>query len=142
MSVTQSIYRSRWGYHPCDWNACIRIKRLRFLWFLTVRRLAAWRRWSNKLPHNRVVWRRIRGEDGRPIGWEKVEALAEPRVPEFMVDEARGRRAIAHAWIDACYRQAKQPAVEPVEVWPAERLKEIEELLSRLEAWYEGQTDV
>ena len=29
MSVTQGVYRSRWGYHPCDWNRWIRIKRLR-----------------------------------------------------------------------------------------------------------------
>jgi hypothetical protein len=142
MSVTQGIFRSRWGYHPCDWNAWIRIKRLRFLWFLTVRRLAAWRRWNNKLPHNRVIWRRIRGDDSRPVAWEKIGALAEPRVAEFMVREEWGRRQMAHSWIEESYRQAKRPAIEPAAPWPAARLKEIDELLDRLEAWYSGEAGV
>ena len=140
MSVTQGdvavIHRSRWGYHPCDQPTWLKIKRLRFLWFLTLRRMAAWRRWNNKLPQNRVIWRRIRREDGRPIGWEQVGAWPEPAVPEFMVREERGQRVLAHDWIEACYRQARRATTEPQEAWPAARLAEIGELLQRLEAWF------
>ena len=141
MSVTQgdaaAVHRSRWGYHPCDRATWLKIKRLRFLWFLTLRRLAAWRRWNNKLPQNRVIWRRIRREDGMPIGWEKIGLRPEPALPEFMVRDAWGQRVLAHDWIETCYRQAKRPTAEPQAAWPAARLVEIAELLGRLEGWFE-----
>jgi len=136
MSVTQGIHRSRWGYHPCDLATWLRIKRLRFLWFRTVRRLAAWRRWNNKLPHNRIIWRRLRRDDGNPVGWEHAGPWTEPAVPDFMVCDQCGQRVLAHEWIEPCYRQAKWPTSDPQEPWPAERLSEIDELLDRLEAWY------
>jgi hypothetical protein len=115
----------------------VKVRRLRFLWFLTLRRLSAWRRWNNKLPQNRVIWRRIRRSDGRPVGWEKVGVRPEPAVAEFMVREEWGRRVLAHDWIEACYRQAKRPTAEPQEAWPAARLEEIDALLGRLEGWFE-----
>jgi hypothetical protein len=134
--VQVMAHRSRWGFHPCDLATWRRLRRLRLLWFGSLRRLAAWQRWNHKLPHNRVIRRRVRGADGRPIGWEVMGPCREPAVPEFAVREQWGRRVIDHDWVEACYRQAKRPAPEPVEVWPAARVREIEELLRRFEDWY------
>jgi hypothetical protein len=132
-------HRSRWGYHPCDYATYRLIKRLHWLWFRTLRRLAAWQRWNAKLPHNRVIWRRLRAA-GKPVGWEQVGPWPEPALPAFMVEDRWGKRVIAHAWIDSFYRAAHRPAPEPVESWPLAKIQEIQDLLRQLETWCESRT--
>jgi hypothetical protein len=48
-------YRSRWGYHPCNYETFLKLKRLHKAYFEGLRMLAIWRRWRAKRPHNRRV---------------------------------------------------------------------------------------
>ncbi len=132
---SEAPFKGRWGYYPCGYETWRTIKRLRFLWFLTLRRFAAWRRWNNKQPQNRVVRRRGR-VDGRRVGWETLGPRPEPALPPFMIEEQWGTRRVAHAWIDELYREARHPAPEPRPAWEPQKVAEIEELARRLEGWY------
>src|SRR5262245_48872703 len=80
-------YRSRWGWHPCDYATFLQLKRLFKAFHEGRRRLAAWKRWACKLPHNRV-----------PL---------EPRVAEIhrVLCESGGRKATFD--IVAAYQNAR-----------------------------------
>jgi hypothetical protein len=46
------------------------------------RRLAAWRRWAAKLPHNRVVRPPIRDDEGHRVGYGEPVLVHEPPLPD------------------------------------------------------------
>src|SRR5262245_15407440 len=72
-------YRSRWGYHPCDYETFLLLKLLNARWLAAQRRHAQWQRWFRKKPANRVVRRWPRDAQGRKIGSEIVGPQPEPR---------------------------------------------------------------
>lgn len=54
-------FKSRWGFHPCDVEDFQKIKTIhKFFWIAKCSK-AAWERWNNKLPHNRVIRERVKG---------------------------------------------------------------------------------
>ena len=46
-------YRSRWGYHPCNYETYDKLRRVHKAYYEGLRVLSRWRRWRAKLPHNR-----------------------------------------------------------------------------------------
>jgi hypothetical protein len=74
-------FRSRWGWHPCDYETYLLLKKLHGLYQQALRRYAAWQRWQRKRPHNRVLRRRIRDARGRTIGKEVIGPWPEPPLP-------------------------------------------------------------
>jgi hypothetical protein len=115
------------------------LKRLRLLWFLTVRRQAAWTRWHRKQPQNRVIWRRLRDAGGRPVGWERLGPRPEPRVPAFMIQDDWVGRLVAHGWVDSLYREARLPLPEARPVWDEQTIAGIVELARKLEEWFAAE---
>lgn len=132
----QQPIRGRWGYYPCTYETWRTLKRLRLLWFVTVRRQAAWTRWYRKQAQNRVVRRRLCDAAGRPVGWERLGPRPEPRVPAFMIQQDWRGRSVAHEWVDALYREAHRPVPEPRPVWDEQTTANILELARKLEDWY------
>src|SRR5437764_918694 len=47
------IHQSRWGYHPCNFETYLKLRRLHQAYHDGLRLLARWRRWRAKAPHNR-----------------------------------------------------------------------------------------
>lgn len=84
-------YRSRWGYHPCNFETYRKLRRLHKAYYEGLRLLARWKRWRAKKPHNR------RGP--------------EPAVPEVY-------RQICASPIVAEYHAARRPVPEPDQVKP------------------------
>src|SRR6516225_8096333 len=74
-------FRSKWGWHPCDYATFALLKRLHAAYWRALRQYAAWQRWRRKMPHNRVLRRRIRDEQGRKIGVEVIGPWPEPPLP-------------------------------------------------------------
>jgi hypothetical protein len=68
MSLVSTTFRSRWGFHPCDYATYRKLKLLNLVYHRAVRLAHAWERWQRKAPHNRVRRHRIRDEQGRTIG--------------------------------------------------------------------------
>src|SRR5215471_17740653 len=80
--------QSRWGFHPCTYESFLLLKKLHGFYWLALRQFAAWQRWARKKPHNRVLRRKIRDEQGRVVGREVVGPMPEPEVcPVFCVKD-------------------------------------------------------
>jgi hypothetical protein len=71
-------HQSRWGWHPCDYATFLLLKELNCLHERALRQFAAWRRWQRKMPHNRVIRRRIVDAHGRKVSSEIIGPMPEP----------------------------------------------------------------
>src|SRR5688572_17814404 len=77
-SVMTVTFASHWGHHPCDYPTYLVLKELHQHYLEALRQRAAWERWHRKLPHNRQLRRRLRADDGNPVGWEVLGPWPEP----------------------------------------------------------------
>ncbi len=102
------------------------LKELNKLWVAARGRAAAWRRWSRKLPHNRVRRTRVRDAAGRTVGYGPPVPVPEPpllpyfcqtvRLPSGRVDVVLTGEAV-----EAAYRLARKPqptaeAIHPLQL--------------------------
>lgn len=99
------------------------LKELNRLWMESRRRAAAWRRWSRKLPHNRVRRPRIRDAAGRPIGYGSPEPLPEPIVPtafcrKIELPSGRVELVLDGGRVESAYRIARHPSSTAEDVKP------------------------
>jgi hypothetical protein len=129
------MHQSRWGFHPCSLDE---FRALQALWRAVLvrrRRVAAWRRWNAKAPHNRVKRERIRDPNGRVVGYGEPVPVAEPPLPTIAcrkVTRPSGKVEIEFAGpsgkdlrrLQAAYRQARRPRVVAEEVEPLPVTKE------------------
>jgi hypothetical protein len=129
-------HRSRWGWHPCDYATFVLLKRLHGLYRQAVRQYAAWRRWRRKMPHNRVVRRKLVDENGNQVGTVVVGPRPEPPLPALFCTSRQvltywsedgqplpeGRLAeevmLDDLGIPEAYRAARMPAATEQEVRP------------------------
>lgn len=123
------MHQSRWGYHPCSFEE---FRALRHLWRLVLvrrQRVAAWRRWAAKMPHNRVTRERLRDAAGRVVGYGPPVPVPEPPLPETAcrkVTRPSGRVEVELAGpsgadlrrLQEAYRLARRPRASPAEVEP------------------------
>jgi hypothetical protein len=99
-------HRSRWGYHPCDYETFLKLRRVHKAYHEGLRLLARWRRWRAKMPHNR------RGP--------------EPAVPGVI-------RKVCAAPVVEAYQAARRPAEAPEMVRPLDiRVEEIDGWLAEM----------
>ena len=130
VSTSQS-FRSRFGYHPCDWATFRKLKDLHRWYWQTVRDFHRWWRWQRKLPANR------RGPEPqhcpafvllRPWRqWRKCHGMTAVReYPRRLVD--RG----VLGW----YQAARRPQNEPPRPWDELTLQEIDRLHTEAAAWF------
>ena len=128
-------HRSRWGWHPCDYATYRLLKDLNALHEQARRQFAAWQRWRRKLPHNRVLRRKVVAQ-GNQVGTEVVGPRPEPPLhPLFRMcrqvlsyHDAGGRplRKPQHVeevvflghGIPEAYRLARTPVATPQQVEP------------------------
>lgn len=78
--LTATVFRSRWGFHPCDYATYRKLKLLHSVYMQSLQLAAAWWRWKRKDPHNRVMRRRIRNTKGQVIGYEAPVLMPEPKL--------------------------------------------------------------
>lgn len=133
-----NVFRSKWGFHPCDYQTYLLLKELNRLYEKAKRAYAAWRRWARKLPHNRVMRRWLRNPEGQRIGRQALGPQPEPRLPRLfctrtqVVQSTTGNRlgvrvAFDGLGVPAAYRTARTPvacaeAVRPLP-WTAEEMR-------------------
>lgn len=130
-STTQT-FRSRFGFHPCDYPTYRKLKDLHRWYWLTVRDFHAWWRWQRKQPQNRRgqepafcpvfiedrPWRKRRKSHGQD---------AVRLYPMTLVD--RG----VLGW----YLVARMPQAEPPGAMDEVALQEIERLHAEAAAWFD-----
>ncbi len=113
--------RSRWGYHPCNRETFLKLKRLHKAFWQQVRKYVAHERWTAKRPENR------RGPEPRFCPLFAVPKVHEPCV-------GYRRRCDAHP-VRVLFQQARTPSDEPVAPLDAASLKQIDDWLTELDAW-------
>jgi hypothetical protein len=110
------------------------------------RQAAAWRRWSAKLPHNRVRRPRLRDDRGRVIAYGEPVSIPEPPLPASgcrMVTKPSGKVELILAGscgadlrrLQEAYRLARRPQPSEADV-PAlpVTLTEVRDWLAAVEA--------
>lgn len=154
MSTKHPVFQSRWGFHPCDYAMFRKLKFLHLVYLRAVRLAHAWDRWKRKDPHNRVIRRRLRNEQGQTIGYEEPVPLAEPplcpifsrKEPQKVFVDKKGVYFKEGFWdeaevtddfqITADYATARRPMPRPEEVQPLGcPVARIEELYEQARAW-------
>ncbi len=120
---TIKIHKSRFGFHPCNYQLFLKLKYLHKQYWIALRQYHRWHRWFLKEPQNKSgdepkfcsafvenrIWRKpvsIRGVDG--YKW----------FPQTVVD---------HDVIEM-FRSARIPAVAPVESFSEFQVTAIEQL--------------
>jgi hypothetical protein len=71
-----TTYKSRWGFHPCNFETYRKLRRLHKAFWEGRRLLARWQRWNARLPKNRIG-----AEPEVPAIYREV--CASPIVAEF-----------------------------------------------------------
>lgn len=149
------VYRSRWGYHPCNYATFLQWKELNQYYLRALRRFAAWKRWSRKQPQNRVIRRKRRNDQGQVIGKEVLGPRPEPALcpvftrreqvrrycsdPERQHKEERKieRVTMTRTDIPEVYRQARKPVAREDLVVPLPYAgEEISHVLAECRAWW------
>jgi hypothetical protein len=132
MTTASTLFKSRWGFHPCDYEFFLKLKRLHRWYWQTVYDYHRWHRWWRKEPQNRIgpeptfcplfiedtMWYkpvRIRGENGFKV------------YPKTVTD---------HGVVEL-YQTASTPQPEPVAPLDPETKERIELLYEKTETWFE-----
>lgn len=85
---------------------------------------ATWKRWSRKLPHNRVARPRIRNGSGQVVGYGDPVPIPEPGLPAPFCAKVVNRwtgieqAAVVDPGIEAAYRLARRPVATAADVHP------------------------
>lgn len=152
------MFRSRWGFHPCDYPTYRMLKELNQLYLRAVRLARAWERWQRKDPQNRVMRRRIRNEKGQTIGYEMPIPQPEPKICPVFSQKMFEKRHVdkkgcvfpegfmaetlvtADFSIPADYASARTPRPDEASVRPLHgSAAELEELYAQARTWLERQ---
>ena len=133
ITATAVVNRSRWGFHPCDYQTFRKLKTLHKRYWQTVKAYAEWRRWNRKEPQNRVIRKWERDEKGRKIRFEVVGPRPEPKYCPFFVN----RFGVESKGIVEAYQQARRPVKEN-EVRPLKlSVEQIDRMYDEVESWFE-----
>ena len=136
-------HRSRWGWHPCDYETYLLLKQLNARCERALRRHGEWRRWRRKQPHNRLLREPVVDGKGNRVGSRvvgpKPESVLDPlfcvrrqvrtfRGPDGKpLTEARWVEEVSFCdrGVPEAYRAARRPVpseglVPPPRLTPAE----------------------
>ena len=137
MTTVQNVSKSRFGFHACDHETFLKLKKLKKFYFKALRRNGEWNRWSRKEPQNRVEIKWYRNDKGQKTGSEIVGPKVEPKLyPVF--GQKRYIPTNDHALNDmgvlAAYDAARRPYATSDEVKAiAITVEQIDNMLSHLE---------
>jgi hypothetical protein len=149
------VHKSRWGYHPCDYETFLLLKKLNACFLRALHRYTAWKRWSRKQPHNRVIRKKMVDAQGCKVGSEVVGPMPEPCLCPFFTKrekvvshrkskggpiKAEGgaeRLHLEYSDLPEVYRAARTPVLREDLVAPLKYSpEEIRGLVQQVEAWY------
>jgi hypothetical protein len=143
-----NVFPSRWGYHPCDYETYGLLKKLSAFFHRARRRLAEWKRWNRKMPHNRLIRRTIRDAVGRKVASEIIGFRPEPPLDPLFTSRERvirhgngdqpsiERISLNYTDLPDAYRSARSPQPKPELVEPLRYTpEEIRRLVAEAEAW-------
>ncbi len=125
--TTDSVYKSRWGYHPCDYELFAKLKRLHKGYWQALYDFHRWHRWQRKDARNRIgtepAFNGLFIEDAtwwKPVRSHGIDGFKV--YPLTVVDQG----------VVALYQSARRPQPEPVAPFDDKTRRLIESLYARL----------
>ena len=77
---TIQVNKSKYGFHSCDRETFLKLKRLHKEYYIALRQKSIWDRWDRKAPQNRVIRKWTRNEKRQKIGYTIVGPSPEPEI--------------------------------------------------------------
>jgi len=137
MSTVQNVNKSRFGFHACNYDIFLKLKKLKKMYFKALYRNADWTRWSNKHPQNRVLRKWIRNDKGQRIGFNVIGPMEEPKVYPIFGGRhyvPQGEHALNDMGVLEAYNTARTPYITAEEVKPLKlTIEQINNMLAHLE---------
>jgi hypothetical protein len=141
MSIKQNVFPSRFGFHPCDQETFLKLKRLKKLFWQAVYAHTAWERWARKRPKNRFYWakkeragKKVRSDQPIPEPltcsvWTRENSYdwQNSRKPLIPLDDC----GILEAFENARMPKGKSDQVVPLNL----SIKEINKMSAESEKW-------
>ena len=109
-----STFKSRWGYHPCDYATYLLLKKLAQYERRAYAQYRTWQRWKRKAPQNRVHKEYLRNDKNQRIGTKIIGPSTEPQWASTYWLDGNGRFVRIGAVRD--YDNARTPRNTPAEV--------------------------
>ena len=131
----QSVFLSRWGFHPCDHATYLKLKRLKKIYWAAVSTYGRWRRWSRKRHENRFYWLPKERTEKRKRG---TVPIPEPKCcPVFLPDTWVSDSYLKDNGVLLAFEQARMPTKRPDDVRPLIiSVEKINKMLEAAEKWY------
>lgn len=137
MNIVNKSYESRFGFHPCDYDTFIKLKKLKKYYFQALYRHAEWQRWDRKAPQNQVIRRYKKNDKGQRIGYEIVGEKLQPKLyPVFgeLRFVGKGNHALNDMGVLSAFDSARRPCSSSELVTPLNiTIEQIDNMLSHLE---------
>ena len=132
MNPTTTVYRSRWGYHPCNHELFLKLKQLHNWYWQTLYDFHRWHRWFRRLEPNRVgpEPRYCPGFVKDSTWYKPVQLGGEPGCKVYP------RTVVDHDVVEL-YRSARLPQAEPVPAWDAETIGRLETFYDEVRRWFD-----
>ena len=114
MSKETNVFQSKWGFHPCNYDIFLKLKKIHKEYYRAVRQLANYDRWNRKDPKNRVIRKWKRNDMGQKIGCEIVGPRTEPYINPVFAETVVSRwsgtfKVIRFSNIIDDYNKARMP---------------------------------
>ena len=123
MNASPTTFKSRWGFHPCDYELFRKLKSLHKWFWQTAHDFHRWHRWWRKQPPNRI---------GREPMVCSIFLTDRPWYKPAMFHGVSGYKLYPKTLEDhgmvALYQAARIPQAEPVALFDAEMRQRIEKL--------------
>lgn len=130
MTTATTTFKSRWGFHPCDFTTFTKIKLLHKWYWRTVYDFHRWHRWWRKEPQNR------RRAEPRycPLFVENVPWYKPAQVHGVAGFKVYPKTVVDHGVVDLC-RSARTPRAEPIAPLDEETRRRIDTLYGKLTSY-------
>lgn len=164
-TMTQQVYQSKWGYHPCSRETYRKLRFLNGVYQKALSMAEAYRRWERKAPHNRILKETVRDEQGIKRGKRPIVDAAGKPVPQpepeicpvfsnkvvrkvnYDRDGSYSPNGVERTFVEtdgpyilAASRQARKPVATPEEVRPLPISEEdIDKLYAQAKDWVESR---
>lgn len=117
-------HKSRWGYHPCDYQTYVKLRKLHKLMWRMMRQLGRYRSWDRKLPQNQGPEPKV-----CPVAYE-LGLKIDPYTHKIYPNQD----------LRADYLRARYPQPEPVVSFQGKsdwmRYNDLDKLLSAADEWF------
>lgn len=129
--ISYDHHKSRWGYHPCSYEDFLKLKLTHKLLLRAYCDVKRWVRWYHKEPQNRKTEEPVHPSFLVHHGYHRVNERV-----FYGCGFAQYQNQNLYLHVLEQYQRARKPVATPAEVLPLNLPTGYEEIIKKLEAFY------